>query len=120
MTKIDSLIKRNCVVGIETLGAAKGSDAFVSSCLLKSVKKLEELLDNLAYIDDPQCALDILPFCLGAPKMVYSLRSNSPSDELNKIHQKFDSVQRATFEDILGVLLTPLGTEHALHSKKPV
>ena len=38
MTKIDSLIKRNCVDGIENLGAAIGSDAFVYSCLLKCVK----------------------------------------------------------------------------------
>ena len=38
MSKIDSLIKRNCVDGIEILGAAIGSDAFVSSCLLKRVK----------------------------------------------------------------------------------
>ena len=40
MTKIDSLIKRNCVDGIEILGAALRSDAFVSSCLLERFKKL--------------------------------------------------------------------------------
>ena len=108
MTKIDSLIKGNCVDGIEILGAAIGSDAFVSSCLLKRVKTLEELLENLAYGDDPQYALGILRFCLGAPKMVYSLRCNSPSDESNKILQKFDSVQRATFEGILEVFLSDL------------
>ena len=60
-----------------------------------------ELLDNLAYVDDPQCALGILRFLLVAPKMVYSLRCNSPSDEPNKILRKFDSVQRATFEVLL-------------------
>ena len=38
---------------LKFLGVAIGSDAFVSSCLLKRVKKLEELLDNLAYVDDP-------------------------------------------------------------------
>ena len=113
MTKIDSLIKRNCVDGIEILGAAIGSDAFVSSCLLKPVKKLEELLDNLAYVDDPQCALGILRFCLGAPKMVYFLRCNSPSDESNQIIRTFDSVQRATFEGILGVLLSDTSWDQA-------
>ena len=106
MTKVDSLIKRDCVDGIEILGAAIGSDAFVSSCFLKRFKKLEQLLDNLAYVDDTRCALGILRFCLGAPKMVYSLRCNSPSDESNKILQKFDSVQRSTFESILGALLS--------------
>ena len=74
MKKVDSVMKRNCFDGNEILGAAIGSDAFVSSCLLKRVKKLVEFLDNLAYVDDPQCALGILRFCLGAPKMVYSLR----------------------------------------------
>ena len=112
MTKIDSLIKRNCVDRIEILGAAIGSDAFVSSCLLKRVKKLEELLDNLAYVDDPQCALSILRFCLGA-LVVYSLRCNSPSNESNKIIRKFDSVQRATFEGILGVLLSDTSWDQA-------
>ena len=113
MTKIDSLIKRNCVDGIEILGAAIGSDDFVSSCLLKRVKNLEELLDNFAYVDDPQCALGILRFCLGAPKMVYSLRCNSPSDESSKILRKFDSVQRATFEGIRGVLLSNTSWDQA-------
>ena len=51
---------------------------FVSSFLIKCVQKLEAILDNLEYVDDLQCALDILRFCLGAPKMVDSLRFNSP------------------------------------------
>ena len=113
MTKYDSLIKRNCVDGIENLGAAIGSDVFVSSSLLKRVKKLEELLDNLAYVDDPQCALGILRFCHGAPKMVYSLLCNSPSEESNKILRIFDSVQRATFEGIFGVLLSDISWDQA-------
>ena len=113
MTKVDSLIKRNRVDGIEILEAAIGSDAFVSSCLLKRVKKLDELLDNLAYVDDLQCALGILCFCPGAPKIVYSLQCNSPSDESNKILRKFDSVQRATFEGILGVLLSDTSWDQA-------
>ena len=73
---------------------------------LKRVIKLEELLDNLAYVDDPQCALVILRFCLGAPKMVYSLRCNTPSDKSNKFLLNFDLVQCATFEGILGVLMS--------------
>ena len=45
--KIDNFIKRNGVDGIEILGAAIGSDVFVSSCLLKRLKKLEDKLANL-------------------------------------------------------------------------
>ena len=45
--------------------------------------------------------------------MVYFLRCNSPSDESNKILRKFDSVQRATFEGILGVLLSDTSWDQA-------
>ena len=41
--------------------------------------------------------------------MVYHLRCNSPSDNSKKILQKIESIQRATFEDILGVLKTRVG-----------
>ena len=78
-----------------------------------ALKNMEELLDNLAFVDDPQCALVILRFRLGASKMVYSLRCNSPSDESNKILREFDSVQRATFEGILGVLLSDTSWDQA-------
>ena len=38
-------------------------------------------MENLEYINDPQCALGFLRSCLGAPKMVYSLRCKTPSEE---------------------------------------
>ena len=104
MTKVDSLIKRNCVDWIESLAAAIESDALVSSCLLKRGKKLEELLEILAYEDDFQCALGILRFLPWCSQDVYSLRCNTPSDESNKILQTFDLFQRAIFEIILGIL----------------
>ena len=109
MTKVDSLITWNFVDWIDISGAARGFDAFVSSCLNKRAKKLEGIVDNLANVDDPQCALGILRFWRGAPKMVYHLRCNSPSDNSKKILQKIESIQRATFEDILGVLKTRVG-----------
>ena len=66
---VDSRIKRNRQSGIEILGAAIGTPTFVASCLEKRVKKLE-VLDNLGYIEDPQCAPGILRSCLGALKLV--------------------------------------------------
>ena len=54
-----------------------------------------------------------LRFCLGAPKNVYSLLCNSPSVESNKVLRNFDSVQRATFEGILGVLLSDTSWDQA-------
>ena len=97
-----SKIKRKSQSGIEILGAAIGTPTFVASCLEKRVKKLEKVLDNLGYIEDPQCALGILRSCLCAPKMVYWLRCNTPSTESNIILEKFDNLQRTTFENILG------------------
>ena len=57
--------------------------------------------------------LNVHLILFGAPKMVYSFRSNAPSDESSKILQKFDSVQRATFEGILGVLLSDTSWDRA-------
>ena len=45
--------------------------------------------------------------------MVYSFRCNSPLDESNKVLRKFDSVQRSTFEGILGVLLSDTSWDQA-------
>ena len=64
------------------------------------------MLDNLGYIEDPQCALGILSSCLGAPKLVYSLRCNTPSTESNKIIENLDHLQRKTFENILDTVIS--------------
>ena len=109
---VDSRIKRNCQSGIEILGAAIGTPTFVASCLEKRVKKLE-VLDNLGYIEDPQCTLGILRSCLGAPKLVYSLRCNTPSTESKIILEKFDHLQRTTFENILGSVISDNSWEQA-------
>ena len=45
--------------------------------------------------------------------MVYSLGCTSSLDESNKTFQKFDSVQHATFEGILGVLLSDTSWDQA-------
>ena len=53
MNKIDSLVIRNNIDGLEVLGDAMGSVVFVSSCLLKRLRNIEEFLHNLAYMNDP-------------------------------------------------------------------
>ena len=72
----------------------------------RRVSKIEKLLDNLAYLDDPYCALGILRSCLAASKMVYSLRCNPLSDESSVILQNFDNLQRTTFENLLGTVIS--------------
>ena len=70
------------------------------------------MLDNLGYIEDPQCALGILRSCVGAPKLVYSLRCNTPSTESNIILEKFDNLQQTAFENILGSVISDNSWEH--------
>ena len=103
LNAIDNRVKRNNNEGLEILGAAIGNPSFVAASLSKRVSKIEKLLIfRLAYLDDPHCALGILRSCLGAPKMAYSLRCNTPSDESSVILQDFDNLQRTTFENMLG------------------
>ena len=78
---VDSRIKRSSQSGIEFLGAAIGTHTFVASCLEKQVIKLENVLDNLGYLEDPQWAPGILRSRMGAPKLVYSFWCNTPSSE---------------------------------------
>ena len=57
------------------------------------------------HLDNPHCALGVLRSCLGAPKMVYSLRCNAPSDESSVILQDFDNPQRTKYEKMLGTVI---------------
>ena len=97
LNDIDNRLKRNSKEGLEILGAAIGNPNFVAASLRKRVNKIEKLLDNLAYLDDPHCALGILRSYFGATKMVYSLRCNTPSDESSATLQDFDNLQRNNF-----------------------
>ena len=106
LNTIDSRIKRNSREVLEILGAVVGSTRFVASSIQKRVQKIEKLLENLEYINDPQCALGILRSCLDAPKIVYSLRCNRPSEEAINNSEEFYSLQRTTFENILGTVLS--------------
>ena len=106
LNDIDKRVKRNSTKALEILGAAIGNPSFVAASLRKRTNKIEKLLVfRLAYLDDPHCALGILRSCLGAPKMVYSLRCNTPSDESSVILQDFDNLQRTTFENMLSTVI---------------
>ena len=84
------------------LGAAVGSKDFVASCLKRRVRKILSMLDNLHHLHDPQCALGILRYCLGTPKLVFSLRTNTPSNELLEVLKSFDDGQREVLDHTVG------------------
>ena len=109
MTEIDSLIKRNCVEGIEYGGAAIRCDAPIYSNALK-VRRFSR---QFSICRGSSMCSYVFAFLPGAPVMVYSLRCISPSKESNIILRKFDLVQRAAFENILGVLLSDTSLEQA-------
>ena len=106
MNGVVNRVERNSKEGLEILGSASGNLSTVAKSLRKRVNKIEKLLDNLAYLDDPQSALGFLRSSLGAPKMVYSLRCNTASDESSVFLRDFDNLQRTTFESMLGTVLS--------------
>ena len=105
LPSIDQAVKRNLGNGCEILGAAVGSKEFVASCLKRRVRKNLSMLDNLHHLNDPQCALGILRYCLGTPKLVYSLRTNTPSNEMLEVLKSFDDGQREVLDQIIGTII---------------
>ena len=91
--------------GFEILVAAVGSKEFVASCLKRRVRKILSMLDNLHHLNDPQCALGILRYCLGTPKLVYSLRTNTPSNEMLEVMKSSNDSQREVLDQIVGSII---------------
>ena len=73
--------------------------------LNERIGKIGVLFDKLDYLDDPQCALGILRHCIRSPKMVYSLRCQTPTSPVIKSLKDFDAQQREKLENILGTVL---------------
>ena len=102
LPSVDREVTKNTGKGFEVLGAAVGKPEFVSSYLQKCFQKVVLLLENLSYLDDLQCALGILRYCLGTPKLVYSLRTNKPTRVLIDDLKVFDSSQWDALDQIIG------------------
>ena len=105
LPSVDQAVKRNLGNGFDVLGAAVVSKDFVASCLKRRVQKILSMLDNLHHLNDPQCALGILRYCLGTPKLVYSLRTNTPSNEMLEVLKSFDDGQREMLDQIVGSII---------------
>ena len=71
----------------------------------RRVQKILFMLDNLHHLNDPQCALDNLRYCLGNPKLLYSLRTNTPSNEMLEVLKSFDDGQREVLDQIVGSII---------------
>ena len=102
---VDQAVKRNLGNVFKILGAAVGSKEFVASCLKRRVQKISSMLDNLHHLNDLQCALGILSYCLGTPKLVYSLRTNTPSNKMLEVLKSFDDGQREVLDQIVGSII---------------
>ena len=73
--------------------------------LNERIGKIGVLFEKLDYLDYPQCALGILRHCFASPKMVYSLRCQTPTSPVIKSLKEFDAQQRENLENILGTVL---------------
>ena len=100
----DREVTRNTGNCLEVLGATVGSTECVSSCLQKLVQKVVLLLENSNYLDDPLCALAILRFCLGTPKIFYSRRINTLTKDVIDVLKVFEFSQRDALGQILGTV----------------
>ena len=88
--------------GFEFQGAAVGSKEFFASCLKRRFQKTLSILGNLHHLNDPQCALSILRYCLGTQKLVYTLGTNTPLNEVIEVLKSFDEGQREKLDQIVG------------------
>ena len=104
LSSVDQAVKKNVGIGFEVLGGAVGSKEFVASCL-KRVQKILSMLDNLHHLNDPQFALGILSYCLGTPKLVYSLRTNTPSNEMLEVLKRFETGQVKVLDQFVGPII---------------
>ena len=75
LPSVDREVTRNTGNCFEEQGADVRSPEF-ASYLQKRVQEVVSLLEMLSYLDDPQCALGLLRFCLRTSKLVYALRTN--------------------------------------------
>ena len=62
------------------------------------------MLDNFRHLNYPHSALGILRNCLGTPKLVYSLPTNTQSKEMLEVIKTFDDGQREVFDQIVGTI----------------
>ena len=104
LPSVDREVTRNTGNHFKVLGAAVGSPEIVSSWLQKRVQKVVSLLENLSNLDDLQSALGLFRFCLGTPKLVYSLCTNTPTRDLIDVLKAFNSSQWAALDQIIGTL----------------
>ena len=102
---LDIRLKGSDISRLEVLGAALGSPEFVCMELNEKIVKIRLLVEKLDYRDDPQCALDILRHCIGAAKMVYSLRCQTPTSSVIKSLNEIDAQRREKLENVLGTVL---------------
>ena len=60
------------------------------------------MLYNLHHLNNPQFALAILRCCLGTLKLVYSIRTNTPPNEMLKLMKILDEGQKEVLDQIVG------------------
>ena len=102
LPSFDQASNSNLGNGFEVLGAAVCSKELFTSSLKKKVQIVLSMLDNLHHLSDPKCALVVPRYWLRTPKLVYSLRTRTPSNEMLEVWKNFDDSQREVLDQIVG------------------
>ena len=102
--------------GTIVLGALVGTAEFEGDILRARICKIENLLEKLLSLEDPQSEFCILRSCFSLPKLSFALRTVDTSSHTLLLHRFDDSIRRA-FEGIIGA---PLGDSQVLQASLPV
>ena len=69
------------------------------------MQKTAGIHEELSCLDYPQCVFGIVRHFLGAPKHVYSLRTNTATNELIEFVKLFENCERKALDQNLGTLI---------------
>ena len=91
--------------GTILLGAPVGSVSFEKQAIQARVGKVQEIVDRLPLLKDPQSEYSILRSCLSQPKVMFNLRTINPVPH-QKLWEEFDAIIREALCRILGASLS--------------
>ena len=87
--------------GFILLGSPMGPSSYCESVVSKSVRKVQNVLSTLRYLEDSQLETTLLWSCLALPKVAYVLHTCPPS-LIPKALDSFDSLMWDALCDLVG------------------
>ena len=98
----DESIPKNLEEGFQFLGVPIGKAEFCQSFTSERAAKVQESLDAIGELPDPQVALALLRSCASFGKMLFAARS-TPFDVHQDQLSQFDKAVRVSFQQFTGL-----------------